>query len=180
MSKKRVKGKILIIVDMQNDFIDGSLANPDAQNIVKPLCDFIKNFDGEKIICTRDTHDYNYLSSAEGKKLPIKHCLEGTPGWCVEDSIKQAIVEAGYKLFYIDKPTFGYTNWNYLSDVCDANEIIMTGTCTDICVVSNALILKSVIPEANIVVRSDLCAGLTKEKHEAALETMRSCQIEVL
>ena len=179
MNKRKVAGKVLIIVDMQNDFITGSLANPDAQNIVKPLCDFIRNFDGERIICTRDTHGDNYLNSAEGKKLPIKHCIEGTPGWCVEDSIRQAIVEAGYEPFYIDKPTFGYQDWRYYS-VCEANEIIMTGTCTDICVVSNALILKSAAPDANIVVRSDLCAGLTKEKHEAALETMRSCQIEVL
>ena len=179
MSKKLKEGKILIIVDMQNDFITGALANPDAQKIVQPLCDYIGKFDGRHICCTRDTHQDNYLLTAEGKNLPIKHCIEGTPGWCLEENIRQAIVNARYEPFYVNKRTFGFKDWDMLSMITKANEIIMVGTCTDICVISNALILKALVPEAKITVLKDLCAGLTKEKHEAALEVMRSCQIEV-
>lgn len=179
MSKKLKEGKILIIVDMQNDFITGALANPDAQKIVQPICDYIKDFDGLDIVCTRDTHKDNYLFTAEGKNLPIKHCIEGTSGWCLEENIRQTIVNAGHEPFYVNKRTFGFKDWDMLSMITKANEIIMVGTCTDICVISNALILKALTPEAKITVLKDLCAGLTKEKHEAALEVMRSCQIEV-
>lgn len=175
MSKKV---KVLIIVDMQNDFITGSLANADAQAIVGPICEYVKKFDG-RIICTQDTHDADYLKTPEGKKLPVEHCIRETAGWCIHDDIQKAL--RGKIVRYIDKPTFGSLEWckdslNWLND-CD---IIICGTCTDICVVSNALILKAACPKANITVLSELCAGLTKEKHEAALEVMRSCQIEVI
>lgn len=178
-----MKKNVLVIVDMQNDFITGSLANPDAQRIVKPICDFITKREKpwDEIIVTRDSHGPTYLSTPEGKKLPVEHCINGTAGWCVEDSIQRALREEGY--CYIDKPQFGSLEWTkphfdrYNKE--DVN-IYLVGTCTDICVVSNALIMKAAFPKANIIVIGDLCAGLTKEKHEAALEVMRSCQIEVL
>ena len=175
------QNKVLIIVDMQNDFITGALANPDAQKIVQPICDYIKDFDGSKIICTRDTHEDNYLLTAEGKYLPIEHCIEGTPGWCVEDNIRQTVANTRCGITYnvINKKTFGFENWHMYNYISRATEIIMVGTCTDICVISNALILKAQVPEAKITVLKDLCAGSTPEKHEAALEVMRSCQIEV-
>ena len=171
--------KLLIIVDMQNDFIDGSLANPDAQAIVKPICDYAKDFDGD-IIFTLDTHTDDYLETYEGKYLPIKHCVRGTKGWAINKDIFDTVQDKETPYYTVEKPNFGYKDWEkFFERVSHIDEIIMVGTCTDICVISNALILKSVFPETKITVLKDLCSGLTKEKHEAALEVMRSCQIEV-
>jgi nicotinamidase-related amidase len=167
--------KALIVVDMQNDFIDGSLANPAAQAIVDPIIKKIKEFDG-RVIFTQDTHYSNYCKTQECKKLPIEHCKIGTPGWEIHSDILQAVTGRNF-VHMIRKETFGYINWRDI--IRDCEEIIICGTCTDICVVSNALIIKAMYPETKITVLKDLCAGLTPEKHEAALEVMRSCQIDV-
>ena len=174
--------KVLIVVDMQNDFIDGTLKNPDALAIAKNLANFISQWHGH-IIFTRDTHDENYLETQEGKKLPIKHCIVDTSGWEVNQTIFNAAANnENATIDIIDKPTFGagLILYNAVNKLKNVNDIVVCGTCTDICVVSNALELKTFFPKANVSVLSELCAGLTKEKHEAALEVMRSCQIEVL
>ena len=169
--------KVLIVVDMQNDFIDGSLANPAAQVIVNPMIKQIKGFDGH-IIFTQDTHFDDYANTQEGKKLPVEHCKFGTYGWEIQPDIWRAVNETDFtRVINIRKGTFGYTYWDdYLSSY---DEIYICGTCTDICVISNVLIIKALFPEKKIVVLKDLCAGLTPEKHEAALEVMRSCQVDV-
>ena len=125
---------------------------------------------GDRIIFTRDTHEENYLDTAEGKKLPVIHCIKGTDGWQIIPELEAEGCE------YIDKPTFGWLNWGGFGE---HDEIELVGVCTDICVVSNALILKAMYPEAVISVDAGCCAGVTPEKHEAALETMKSCQIDV-
>ena len=169
--------KILIVVDMQNDFVTGSLANPDAEAIIpgiaKKISEYEKN--GDRIIFTRDTHDTNYLETPEGKSLPIPHCIIGTKGWLVVDELNHPEYD------HINKPTFGYRYWVYdLGDIVRIDEIELVGTCTDICVLSNAIILKTQFPNVPITVDSSCCAGVTPEKHAAALEVMRSCQINVI
>lgn len=175
---KQQKTKTLIIVDMQNDFITGSLANQAAQAIVKPICNLIKGFDGN-IICTRDTHDDTYMDSPEGKGLPIEHCIIGEDGWEIQKDIKAALEQkTKYKTIYVNKPTFGFNGWmgykSYLGD-----EIYVVGTCTDICVISNVMILKSLFPEKSFCVLEAMCAGLTKKSHKSAIEVMQNCQIEI-
>ena len=166
--------KALIIIDMQTDFVSGALANPDAQKITPPIAEYVTSFDGD-IIATRDTHSEDYLSTPEGQKLPIPHCIKGTDGWQIVPQILSAIHKRNGLI--IDKPTFGYLNWDSLS-VYD--EVELVGTCTDICVVSNALILKAKFPTLAVKVNANLCAGTTKENHLAALQTMSMCQCEVL
>ena len=164
--------KTLIVVDMQNDFIDMALGTPEAVAIVPKVREKIRAYveKGDEIIFTRDTHFENYLETSEGKKLPVEHCIKGTKGWEIADGL---YVE-GSKI--IDKPNFGWSHWSneQLEDV----ELI--GLCTDICVVSNALIIKATFPDANVKVDSSCCAGVTVESHEAALKTMGMCQIEVI
>jgi nicotinamidase-related amidase len=177
--------KTLIVVDMQNDFIDGALANPAAAAIVKPMAEYIKNFDGQ-ILFTRDTHYANYLETQEGKNLPIPHCILPTEGWRVHDRLLEAIEEKfnGHPLkedwCFANKDSFGDISIlaEQINDGTD--EIYLCGTCTDICVISVALNLKARFPEIKMYCIADLCAGLTPEKHAAALEVMRSCQIEVI
>lgn len=172
--------KVLVVVDMQNDFINGALGTKEAEAIVDKVVEKIKNFDGE-IIVTYDTHEENYMETREGKYLPVPHCIKGTDGWGINGEIEKALVsKKSYESIY--KPTFGSTKlvkrlYNY---VPEETEVTLIGLCTDICVVSNALLLKANYPEMDIVVDSTCCAGVTPEKHKAALETMRSCQIEVL
>lgn len=174
--------KVLVVVDMQNDFIDGSLANPMAQAIVQKVANYVSTFEG-LIVFTRDTHYDDYLNTREGKKLPIPHCIKLTDGWNInKDIYKVALKNRKAKVVNIDKSTFsaGTQLAVAIKSECEfPDEIQICGTCTDICVVSNALALVTLFDEANIVVLADLCAGVTKEKHEAALEVMRSCQIEV-
>jgi nicotinamidase-related amidase len=171
--------KTLIVVDMQNDFIDGSLANPAAAAIVEPMAEYIKNFEGD-VIFTRDTHYANYFSTQEGKNLPIIHCLWRTDGWEIHSSLIKA--SENREVFYecVDKESFG--DIQMLTDCMDAytEEIYLCGTCTDICVISVALNLKARFPEIKMYCLANLCAGLTPEKHAAALEVMKSCQIEVI
>lgn len=165
-----------IIIDYQKDFIDGSLYNKDAIDIRKNLISRLKSDINKKnkIIFTMDTHDANtYLNTNEGKHLPVIHCVKNTLGWQLDKEMIDSI-DTDYQI--IEKNSFGFKDWKLENPL----NIYLAGVCTDICVVSNALILKALYPEANIYVYSDACAGLTKEKHDAALETMRSCQIEVI
>lgn len=180
--------KVLIVVDMQNDFIDGSLANKDAQSIVEPIARLVESWGGD-IIFTRDTHFDNYLDTLEGKYLPVPHCNLHTSGWDINPIISNAANNnEKCNIKYINKENFGVIRWDYFiypneaHDLgkCNYDEIYMCGTCTDICVVSNALILKSIFTETPIKIYGNLCAGVTKEKHGAALEVMRSCQCEVI
>ena len=164
--------KTLIVVDMQNDFIDMALGTKEAVAIVpkvkEKIQEYVKN--GDEIIFTRDTHFEDYLETPEGQKLPVEHCIKGTKGWEIADGL---YVE-GCKI--IDKPNFGWPNWG--EEQLEEVEII--GLCTDICVVSNALIIKATCPEAKVKVDGNCCAGVTVETHEAALKTMGMCQVEVV
>ncbi len=162
--------KTLIVIDMQNDFIDGSLGTKEAVAIVPKVKAKIQEYaqKGYEIIFTRDTHGENYLDTPEGKKLPVVHCVKGTQGWEIADGLYVEGAEI------IDKPSFGYTGWGNKH----FDEIELVGLCTDICVVSNALILKTLFPNAAISIDSACCAGVTPETHEAALATMRMCQID--
>lgn len=164
--------KTLIVVDMQNDFIDMALGTKEAVAIVPKVKAKIEEYEknGDEIIYTRDTHSEDYLNTPEGKKLPVKHCIKGTKGWEIADEL---YVE-GSKI--IDKPNFGWPNWK--EEVLENVEII--GLCTDICVVSNALIIKAVFPNAEVKVDKACCAGVTPESHEAALTTMQMCQIDIV
>lgn len=166
--------KTLIVIDMQNDFISGSLANPDAQAIVDKIVKRIDEFDG-MVLATRDTHNPDYLETPEGKQLPIVHCVENTEGWEIEPSIAAALQRK--KAIVLDKPTFGYLGWGILSFTEDVE---LVGTCTDICVVSNAILIKTMYPETTVRVRADLCAGTSKDNHQAALNVMRACQMEII
>ena len=169
--------KLLVIVDMQNDFITGSLANKDAEAIVPDICKLIKEWKGD-IICTQDTHEDNYLASAEGEKLPVKHCIRQTNGWLVCPEIREALSEKR-NVVYLAKDTFGSRSLVNHIQYENYDEIVFVGTCTDICVISNVLTVKTYNPETPITVYADLCAGVTKEKHEAALKVMDSCQIDI-
>ena len=197
------KIKVLVLIDVQNDFIDGALSNENAQKVIPNIVNKIEKFDGDAIIYTLDTHDKDYLKTKEGEKLPVEHCIIDTHGWDLNKDVKNALIEKhneDYKISYILKPTFGSV-CNFMDDngtttntlvECILNmetgtssptpmEIEMCGFCTDICVVSNALILKAFTYDfAEITVDSSCCAGVTPEKHEAALDVMRSCQINVI
>ena len=170
----------LIVVDMQKDFVDGALGTPQAQAIVGNVMDKILGFEGQ-IFATLDTHAPNYLETAEGRKLPVPHCIKGTPGWMLEDGVAAALEQKGYTP--VEKLTFGSVLLPRLLYQAAAGEpftVELVGLCTDICVVSNALMLKANYPEMEISVDSTCCAGVTPQTHEAALATMRCCQINVL
>ncbi|MBE7054974.1 MAG: cysteine hydrolase [Ruminococcaceae bacterium] len=162
--------KYLIVVDMQNDFITGSLGSGLAKSIVSNVVEKVKNFDG-RVIFTRDTHFDNYMQTQEGKKLPVKHCVKDTDGWQICDELKAYVNEV------IDKITFGSVDLPKI--ITDAEEIELCGLCTDICVISNAMILKTAFPEVRIIVDSSCCAGVSTESHNTALEAMKAVQIEV-
>lgn len=173
--------KILVIVDMQNDFVDGALGTKEAVEIVERVVSKIEDFDG-RIFATLDTHEQNYLETAEGRKLPVLHCIRGTEGWNINGKVLAALQDRGYTA--VEKRTFGSVE---LADIIggivgEGNHEVtveLAGLCTDICVVSNALLLKAYFPELPIAVDGKCCAGVTPKTHEAALETMRMCQIDV-
>lgn len=170
---------ILIVVDMQKDFIDGSLGTKEAEAIVDRVVEEIGKYEAENIIATRDTHPENYLETQEGRRLPVVHCVKDTPGW----EINQKVAEALRGAQIIDKPTFGSRKLaEELSAIAEREEIRVTlvGLCTDICVVSNALLIKAFLPEIPVRVIAACCAGVTPASHEAALTTMKMCQIEVI
>lgn len=172
---------VLIIIDMQNDFIDGVLGTKEAQAIVPKMVDFIYKFEG-KIITTHDTHSDDYLDTQEGKKLPIEHCIYNTEGIKINKDILNAIYET--KITYltydtIRKNTFGSLDLAEDDWLQDADTIYVCGVCTDICVISNIMILKAAFPEKKIVVLKDLCAGTTPGNHAMALAAMAQCQIDI-
>ena len=170
--------KLLLVIDMQNDFIDGALGTPEAAAIVDRVVEEINKYPAKDIIATRDTHPENYLETQEGHNLPVVHCVKGTPGWELNAKVSAALREATV----IDKPTFGSTELaeQVAAMVRDEElDITLVGLCTDICVVSNALLLKAYLPEIPIRVIADCCAGVTPQSHQAALDTMRMCQIQI-
>lgn len=166
------KKKTLIVIDMQNDFIDGALGTPEAVAIVENVKKRIKQYrdHGDEIIFTQDTHGSDYLETNEGRNLPVEHCIEGTKGW----EIREGLVEEGDK--HVIKRSFGYTGWKQF----ELEDVELIGLCTDICVVSNALIIKALYPEISVKVNASCCAGVTPAAHEAALQTMKSCQVEII
>ena len=173
--------KILIVVDMQNDFVDGALGTAEAVGIVDKLAEKIKNFDGE-IFVTYDTHMENYMETSEGKNLPVPHCIKGSYGWQLNEKIQAALDEKD-AYTEVEKITFGSVELpQIISEFynTDEIEIELAGLCTDICVVSNALILKANFPETPISVDVSCCAGVSPETHNAAIETMKCCQINII
>ena len=167
--------KYLIVVDVQKDFVEGALGTPEAQAIIPRVKEKIAHYRevGGKIIFTRDTHREDYLATNEGKHLPVAHCIKDTDGW----QIYEGLAEADDVI--LDKPTFGFLDWkDYIADDAELS-IELIGLCTDICVASNALILKAAFPEATVSVDPLACAGVTPASHDAALTTMRMCQVEV-
>lgn len=169
--------KVLVVVDMQNDFIDGALGTKEAEAIVPFVTDKIRNFDG-KVLATRDTHFENYLETQEGKNLPVKHCIKGTDGWQIRKEIAELVTEEP-----VDKLTFGSARLperlQKLADQEPIESITLVGLCTDICVISNAMVIKAFFPEVPVIVDAECCAGVTPESHRQALNAMKVCQIQV-
>lgn len=166
--------KVLIVIDMQKDFVDGALANPDAQSITEQIAAYVSAYDGD-VIATRDTHGKDYMQTAEGEKLPVPHCVQGTDGWEIVPNIATALAQKNARI--LDKPTFGYLGWGMLGEYDEAE---LVGTCTDICVVSNALVLKAMFPDLCVKVNPALCAGTSKQNHDAAIQVMACCQVEIV
>ncbi|MBR6767711.1 MAG: cysteine hydrolase [Clostridia bacterium] len=167
--------KVLCIIDMQNDFIDGALGTKEAQaivpNVVKKLEEARKN--GDRIIFTRDTHTEDYMNTQEGRNLPVIHCVKGTPGW----EITPELDTAGDMV--IDKPTFGSVALSeMIAAMQDVQSVELVGLCTDICVISNAMLIKARMPEMPVSVDASCCAGVTPESHDNALSAMKMCQIK--
>ena len=167
--------KLLIVIDMQKDFVTGVLGTKEAVAIVEKVIERIQTAreQGDEIVFTRDTHGENYSSTQEGKNLPVPHCIKNTDGWQIIDGLYN-----GELVF--DKPTFGSVA---LAEYVKANafdEVELIGVCTDICVVSNAMLLKAYCPEMKVSVKEDCCAGVTKDNHQAAIQTMRSCQVMIV
>ena len=172
--------RYLIVVDMQKDFIDGSLGTAEAVAIVAPVTELVKSWDGP-VIFTRDTHTEDYMNTQEGRNLPVPHCIRETDGWQIETGLQALCEERGCKVF--DKPTFGCMDLaSYLVEQNDEeriDEVVLVGLCTDICVISNAMLIKASLPEIPMAVVAGCCAGVTPESHERALEAMKMCQIAV-
>lgn len=169
---------VLVVVDMQNDFIDGALGTKEAVAIVPHVVEKIKSFDGI-VLATRDTHGKDYLSTQEGKNLPVEHCIKGSEGWEIREEIEALLKEEP-----IDKPTFGSTALGEKLVRINQNEkidaITFIGLCTDICVISNAMIAKAFLPEVPVLVDASCCAGVSVESHTQALEAMKMCQIQII
>ena len=168
--------KLLIVVDMQKDLVDGSLGTKEAQAIVPLVRDRILQAveAGWEVLFTRDTHPADYLQTQEGRKLPVEHCIRGTEGWEIVGELREFAGRV------IDKPSFGSLELMEYVAKGGYDEVELTGLCTDICVVSNALLIKAAVPELPVKVRSSCCAGVTPASHEAALQTMAMCQVEIL
>ncbi|MGI6751136.1 MAG: cysteine hydrolase family protein [Anaerovoracaceae bacterium] len=172
--------KLLLVVDMQKDFIEGSLATPEAAAILPKVIEKMEKWDGD-LICTLDTHSDDYLETQEGRNLPVPHCLKGTPGWELQKEVARLCEVRGGKK--VEKPGFGIKNLpqlimeNYPEGL---SEIHLVGLCTDICVIVNALLLKTYFSEIPIYVDSNCCAGVTPERHYNALSAMEACQVGIL
>lgn len=189
--------QLLVIIDVQKDFVDGSLGSAEAAAIIPGVCDLILSRDWDSIIATLDTHSGDYLSSREGQKLPVEHCIKGTPGWELDKKVEETLQKAsgkGIMVLKVEKPTFGrhdLAEWletalrsrdgSIQDGIPEGTQVFVCGLCTDICVISNALILKSALyDKADISVVKDCCAGTSPERHKAALDSMSSCQINVI
>ena len=167
--------KILVVVDMQNDFIDGALGSPEAVAIVPYVKEVIENFDG-KVLFTRDTHSENYMQTQEGANLPVPHCIKGTDGWQI-----RAELDALRRTEAIDKLTFGSSDLvEVLKKEDNIESITFVGLCTDICVISNAIVVKAFFPEVPLIVDAKGCVGVSPDSHQRALEAMKVCQIKVI
>ncbi len=173
--------KALVVVDMQNDFITGALANEEGQKIVGKIAKYIENFEGD-VIATMDTHGEDYNKTQEGRKLPVPHCIKGTDGHRIVPEVADALLQKGLLgngvVYTLPKPTFGSIELHKF--LYDIDEVEFVGVCTDICVISNAIITKAFFPEMTVRVYADLCAGVTPESHENALKAMAACQIEIV
>lgn len=174
--------KLLVVIDMQNDFLEGALRNEEGIKIIPRVCEKINEYkaNGDIVIATRDTHEEDYLNTQEGRRLPVVHCIKETEGWELNKDIAKAL---GNSLKF-DKPGFGSVDLAmYLREEYEAVkdlEIELVGVCTDICVISNAFLIKANLPEARIVVDASCCAGVTIKSHKTALEAMKACQIDVI
>ena len=168
---------VLVVVDMQNDFIDGALGTKEAVAIVPNVLEKIKNFEGE-VLFTRDTHTHEYMSTQEGQNLPVPHCIKGTEGWMIRPEL-----DALRKTPAIDKVTFGSSflpeKLLSMNAVEPIESITFIGLCTDICVISNVMVTKAFLPEVKVIVDASCCAGVTPESHKNALEAMKVCQVKV-
>lgn len=179
--------KVLVVIDMQNDFITGSLGTPEAEAAVPRVVEKIRFWTGGPVYATQDTHFPNYLETQEGRILPVVHCIQGTEGWKIESSVRAALTEGAGRnesVLYLTKATFGSRD---LAEVLvqrrkeePIEEIVLIGLCTDICVISNALVLKAFLPEVPITVDAACCAGVNPDSHRNALDAMRMCQIGVV
>lgn len=169
---------ILLVIDMQNDFIDGALGTAEAVAIVDKVEEKIRSFSG-RVLFTRDTHGENYMDSQEGRNLPVPHCIKGSSGWQIRESLEKLRTEPA-----IDKPTFGSEELGKLLQQADREDkiesITLIGLCTDICVISNALLVKAFLPETPVIVDAACCAGVTPESHKTALAAMKMCQIQII
>lgn len=170
--------ELLVVVDMQTDFVDGALGTKEAQNIVENVVDKVKSAKkcGKDIIFTMDTHQENYPETQEGKKLPVAHCIKGSKGWEIIPKLQELTQDC----MIVEKPSFGSIQLAHIAARGQYERIELVGLCTDICVISNAMILKSSLPEAEIFVDANCCAGVSPESHRNALEAMKMCQIEIL
>lgn len=170
--------KYLIVVDMQKDFITGSLGTEEAKAILPKVIDKVSHYDGQ-IIFTKDTHTGDYLNTQEGRNLPVKHCIQGEEGWFLADELEEAAAEGGWKIY--QKPAFGSVELAEAlkkeNESAPIEEIELCGLCTDICVISNALLLKAFLPEVPVSVDAACCAGVTPKSHRNALEAMKMCQV---
>jgi nicotinamidase-related amidase len=184
MEQAQIK-KVLVVVDMQNDFVSGALGSAEAQAVVEPAVQRILDFDG-LILYTLDTHTQDYLNTKEGQKLPVEHCIAGTEGWAPNSAVWMALMHKNVadEQHMIAKDTFGGVSLpmrihEMLAGV-EPEEIALVGLCTDICVISNALLLKAFYPESTITVDAAACAGATPEGHKTALTAMKACHIDII
>ena len=172
--------RVLVVVDMQNDFITGALGSPDGPGIVDGVVDYIKKFDGD-VVYTLDTHYDNYMETQEGRNLPVPHCIKGSEGWKLPEKIQAALDERGAQAF--EKPSFGSPDLALAmvekNKKEPIDEIVLLGICTDICVITNTMTLKCFLPEVKVTVESGLCAGVTGEQHQQALNAMKICQVNI-
>ncbi len=168
---------ILVVVDMQNDFIDGALGTPEARAVVQHVADKIRGFEG-RVMATRDTHGDNYLATQEGRKLPVTHCVQGTWGWQIHPEIQPLLREEP-----VDKPVFGSDRLGHMLKEANEQEpiasVTLVGLCTDICVISNAAIIRAFLPETEVIVDAACCAGVTPQSHQTALDAMKACQVRI-
>ena len=170
--------KLYVVVDMQKDFIDGSLGTKEAQEMLPHMAERLAELQAREdtdIVFTMDTHDSDYLETQEGKKLPVQHCIKGTDGWQIAEVLQEFAEKA---VAIVEKPSFGYTGWQKIAAGYD--EITLGGLCTDICVISNAMLLKAFFPEIRLRIDSTCCAGVTAESHNNALRAMKMCQMDII